>query len=331
MIGRLPRAAALLARLRPAAGRIENQAVTVELLARPRSPRPPIVTAVQSWIGLRRLAWLEVEGRRVSGLAAARGIGGREAWEIDTLIGAGRTAAGDGDAFGRLLRRVADAAASEGVGHVILRTPAGGAAVGAALRAGFQHALTERLWAGRGLRAHAPPGETQVAVRELGAEDDVELFRLYSAATPAASRRAFGLTLSEWRALDGSRWLGRRGGRWLAEVDGRPVAAARARARGALGEIELLVEPPAAQEAGPPADRGGREGARALLARAAGETARCARVVSLVPRSAVGVEELLGAQGFIPGGDVELLAIRTRQPVADPARRAAGVAVASGG
>lgn len=332
MIGRLPRAAALLARLRPSAGLIENHAVTVELLARPRPPRPPIVTAVQSWIGFRRLAWLEVEAGRISGVATARSIGSRDAWEIDMLLGARRAVPEDGAAFGRLLRRVADAASSERVGHVILRTPAGGVAVGAALRAGFQHASTERLWAGPGLSARPEPGVAAVVVRELRAGDDSELFRLYSAATPVAARRAFGLTLSEWRALDGSRWTGRRGGRWVAEVGGRPVAAARVSTRGALGELELLVEPPSAEGPAPQAaDRGVREGGRTLLQRAAEATARCARVVSLVPRSAVVVEELLGAHGLTPGGDVELLAIRTRQPAVDPARRGAGVVVASGG
>ena len=51
---------------------------------------------------------------------------------------------------------------------------------------------------------------------------------------------------------------------------------------GALGELELLVEPPSAERpAAQAADRGAREGGRTLLRRAAEATARCARVGEL--------------------------------------------------
>ena len=328
MSGRRPRAAALLGRLRPD-GLGENQAVTRELLARPRRPRPPVVTAAESWIGLRRLAWFEIEGRRISGVATARRSGNRAAWHIDTLLGARPEAAGDDAALGRLLRRVAESAAAGRVGHVLLRTPAGGAAVGAALRAGFQHAATERLWTGAGRGPGRARYRGAAVVRALGAGDEAELFRLHSAATPLAARRSLGLTRAEWRALDGGRWLDGRGGRWLGEWEGRAVAAARVVTRGGRGQLELIVEPRTTGGPAPP-DRGGREGGRALLARAAEATALCGRIVSLVPRSAVAVEELLSEQGFAPGGELELLVIRTRQLAADPARREAGVAVASG-
>ncbi len=334
MTGRLPRPADLLERLRSRGRLGDNQAVTRELLARPRPPRPPIVTVMESWIGLRRLAWFEIEGRRISGVATARRAGNHAAWHIDTLLGARPEAASDDAAVGRLLRRVVESAASERVGHVLLRTPAGGAAVGAALRAGFHHVSTERLWTGSGLRAAPGHDPGAVVVRTLGGEDAGELFRLHSAATPLAARRALGLTLAEWRALDGSRWMDGRGGRWVAELGGRPVAAARVMTQGRQGQLELIVESQAVGEpagASLPPAREGREGGRALLTRAAEVTARCGRIVSLVPRSAVAVEELLSEHGFMPGREIELLVIRTRRLAVDPARREAGVAVASGG
>ena len=321
MSRRLPRPADLLALALSDDGLGENQAVTRELLARPRPVRRPIVTAVESWIRLRGLAWFEIEGRRIAGVATAQRMATREAWQIDTLLTARpEPEADDVGIAGRLLRRVAEAAAAERVGHVLLRTPAA-AAVSAALRAGFRHVSTERLWTGSGLRPAEGRGRSSVVVREVRAEDEGELFRLYSAQTPVDARRALGLTLAEWRALDGSRWLGRRGRHWVAESGGRLVAAVRVSAQGAQGQVDLLCEPSGAGEP---------EGGRALLWHAHDVTARCGRVVSLVPRSAVAVEGLLGEHGLMPGREVELLAIRTRRVVVEAARRGAGVVVAGG-
>ena len=335
MSRRLPRPADLLALALSDDGLGENQAVTRELLARPRPVRGPLVTAVESWIRLRRLAWFEIEGRRITGVATAQRMATREAWQIDTLLTARpEPEADDVGIAGRLLRRVAEAAAAERVGHVLLRTPAAAAAVSAALRAGFRHVSTERLWTGSGLRPAEGRGRSSVVVREVRAEDEGELFRLYSAQTPVDARRALGLTLAEWRTLDGSRWLGRRGRHWVAESGGRLVAAVRVSAQGAQGQVDLLCEPSGAGEpeggVSRAAARESREGGRALLWHAHDVTARCGRVVSLVPRSAVAVEGLLGEHGLMPGREVELLAIRTRRVVVEAARRGAGVVVAGG-
>jgi hypothetical protein len=313
----------------------ENQAVTLERLVHPQPQPRPLSAAVEHWLGLRRLTWFEMDGRQIAGIATAQTLGTREAWQIDTLIDARPLEhARDARVPQRLLQQVAEAASTARVGHVLLRTPADGAAVQGALRAGFVHALAERMWVGPELRAPAGGEPPSVLVREVEAADAPELFRLYNRAVPIDARRVLAVTLEEWRALDERRWLGRRGRRWLAEVGGRVVAALRVSGQGASGQIELMCEPGCAVAGdGKSVDREsyGQEGGAALLARAAAATARCERVIVLVPSSSGVVETLLREHGLAPGRELRMLALRTRQLATEPARRAAGVALPSGG
>lgn len=309
----------------------EDQAVTPEQFLRPRRPRRPLVAAMVCWLGLRRRTWFEMEGRRISGIATAQSMGTRHAWQIDSLTYT-RSAmqAGEAGVAPRLLQQVAVAAVAARVGHVLLRTSADGAAVGAALRAGFLHASTERLWTGTAIRAPGGREPEAVIVRDVRAEDVPELFRLYNAATPLDARRALALTLAEWRALGGNRWVGRHGRRWVAVVRGRVVAAAQVNSEQARGQLELLCEPTVA-DVRPDPGAPGRAGCAALLARVADVTARHERIVALVPRSAPTIEGLLRECGLEPGRELHLLALRTKRLATDPARRRAGVVVASGG
>lgn len=316
----------------------ENQAVTRERLAHPQPPPRPLSAAVERWLGLRRLTWFEMDGRQIAGIATAQALGTRDAWQIDTLIDARPLEhARDARVPQRLLQQVAEAAAAARVGHVLLRTPADSAAEQGALRAGFVHALAERLWVGPELRAPAGWDPQSVLVREVEAADAPELFRLYNRAVPVAARQALAMTREEWSALDERRWLGRRGRRWLAEVGGRVVAAMQVSGQGASGQLELLCEAAGAPGAATASDAAptdcetpGREGGAALLARAAAATARCERVIALVPHVSGVVEELLREHGLTPGRELRLLALRTRRLVAEPARQRASVALPTG-
>jgi hypothetical protein len=311
----------------------ENQAVTRERLAHPQPPPRPLSAAVERWLGLRRLTWFEMDGRQIAGIATAQALGTRDASQIDTLIDARPLEhARDAQVPERLLQQVAESAAAARVGHVLLRTPADGPAVQGALRAGFAHALAERLWAGE-LRTPAGWDPQSLLVREVEATDAPELFRLYNRALPVDARRALAMTQEEWSALDERRWLGRRGRRWLAEAGGRVVAALHVSGQGATGQIELLCEPGGTStgnaEVPARADLG-RDGGAALLARAAEATARCEQVIALVPSAAGVVEGLLREHGLAPGRELRLLALRTRRLVSEPVRQRAGIAVPTG-
>ena len=321
----------------------ENQAVTRERLAHPQPPPRPLSAAVERWLGLRRLTWFEMDGRQIAGIATAQPLGTRDAWQIDTLIDARPLEhARDARVPQGLLQQVAESAAAARAGHVLLRTPEDGPAVVGALRAGFAQALAERLWEGAELRAPAGWDPQSVRVREVEAADAPELFRLYNRAVPAAARQALAMTQEEWSALDERRWLGRRGQRWLAEAGGRVVAALQVSGQGVCGQLELLCEPAGATPGAtvgaeglsdrerPDRESAGRAGGAALLARAAAATARCERVIALVPSAAGVVEELLREHGLAPDRELRLLALRTRRLAAEPARQRAGVALPTG-
>ena len=232
-------------------GRVnENQAVTRERLARPTVAPHPLNSAIEQWLGRRRRrTWIDVRGRRITGIATARELCSSHAWVIDTLVDAS-TGADEGAATA-LLRQAAEEATRHRVTRVLLRTPSDGTALPEALRAGFKPALSEQMWSGTLLtgdavqRPGAPDrdaGRSEIAVRETCGDDALALFQLYNRALPVDGRQALALTLEEWQDIQERRWLGR-GSREYVALDGSRVCAAlRLAPGGEVGQFDLLAD-----------------------------------------------------------------------------------------
>ncbi|MBM3139062.1 MAG: hypothetical protein FJZ92_02320 [Chloroflexi bacterium] len=306
----------------------ENMAITRERLGLAPAPPRPLNAAIEQWLGLGRQTWITVRGRQVHGIATARELSERTAWQIDTLIDA---ESGDGDVLRDLLRQAARAADRARVSHVLLRTRAGSAAVDAALRAGFVPALQERLW-GTPLGHPVAPAESEApdeapdaparaaTVRPATDADTFPLFQLSSRALPIEARQVLAMTMAEWKALRERRWCAR--GESLVALDGdRVVASLRAGGDGDTLQVEIVADP------------GGRcePAADALFDAAIAEVGAPRRVVALVPASATAVESVVRARGLAPESEFVLLARRTARPIREAAPARAGVVIPTGG
>ena len=215
----------------------ENLAVTRERLAQGNDAPLPIAAAIEQWLHLGRRMWVNVSGRQIRGIATARDLGARHAWEIDTLIEADDRLGPE--VLGDLLRQAIVAAQEAEVTHLLLRTPDDSLAADVAPRAGFSPVQSERLWTGR----LAPTSTTTHGVREWREEDAFSQFQVYCRSIPVGARQAMAMTVDEWTATRDRRWQDRGDGALLVESQGRVVGSARY-ARG-TGQFTLLVEPEA--------------------------------------------------------------------------------------
>lgn len=286
-----------------------NQAVTRDRLGRPAATPHPLAAAIERWLG-RRPMWIDVAGRQVRGIATARELASREAWEIDTLVDASE--GGGDEVIAGLLRQATAAASEAGVGRVLLRLAADTPAVEAARRAGFVPALFERLWtrAARATSMAVASGD----VREAEEADAYFEFQLYGAALPFEARQALGMTFEDWQAAADRRWA-KNGHALLAFADGR----ARAALRGTPEQGTLIAE------AGRDAE------AAALLAQA--ERWLRPRAAFLQPEGAASPAGVLRDHGFEPGPAYALLCLRTLRTVREerPEVLRARTVVPSGG
>ncbi|MGE3857878.1 MAG: hypothetical protein AB7G21_13055 [Dehalococcoidia bacterium] len=215
----------------------ENLAVTRERIAQGNDAPLPIAAAIEQWLHLGRRMWVNVSGRQIRGIATARELSSKHAWEIDTLI-----EAGDGarlEVLADLLRQAIVAAQDAEVTHLLLRTPEDSLAAEAAPRAGFVPVTSERLWSGR----LSPTSTTTHGVREWTEDDAFASFQVYCRSLPVAARQAMAMTVDEWNATRDRHWQERSDGALLVEAQGRVVGTART-ARGS-GQFTLVVEPEA--------------------------------------------------------------------------------------
>ena len=282
----------------------ENQAVTRERLSRPSAAPPALNTAIEQWLVRRRHMWIDVNGRQINGIATARSLAADDAWIIDTLIDAtvDSAEAPDSGVVLALLDQAIEAATQGAVTRLLLRTPADAPALDDALRAGFQPALSEQLWAGRTIEVTAPPAEG-VTVREAVDGDAFELFQLFNRALPFNARQAMAITLAEWEGVQDRRWLTRNAREWVAEEHGRITASLRLSLTNELAQFDLM------------ADGESLRGAQALLATAATQISDREQVLTLAPRAIAPLESLLRDHGLTPQGDYTLVSKRTAQPV----------------
>lgn len=298
----------------------ENQAVTRERLGRAPEPSHPLNAALEQWLGLGRQTWLTVQGREVQGIATARELSAKTAWEVDTLIDAEYPSA-DREVLRDLLRQAAVAAEHAHATHVLLRTAADSAAADQAIRAGFTPALHERLWTGQGLDAadaDAAPADA-VTVRPVLERDSFALFQLYSRTLPIEARQALAMTFEEWAALRERRWCAH-GETLVAVEEDRIVGSLRIGENDERTQFELTLAADAACE---PAGDALLSAARTRL----GDRP----VLTLVPTTAGSAERLLRRRGLSPGAAYVLLCRRIARPIREAARVRAGAVIPTRG
>jgi hypothetical protein len=291
---------------------VANQAVTRERLERAQPPARPLAAAIEQWLGRRRRVWVDIGGRQIRGIATARELAGRSAWEIDTLIDASDGTAED--VTGGLLRQAADAAAAAGATRLLLRLPGDAPAARGAQRAGFSPALAERVWTRTALAERHEAPTSGVEARPALPADAYARFQLYNHALPVGARDGLGMTFEEWSAAQERRWAGR-GAREYVACEGGQV-------RGALHvgtrQFTLLVEP------------GCDASADALLC-AASARMPGGHALALLPECAATPASMLRAHGFEPGETYTLYVLRTVQPIREVARARAGRVVVARG
>ena len=219
----------------------ENLAISRERLGQRKAAPTPLAAAIEQWLHLGRRTWVKVAGRQIRGIATARELTAKHAWEIDTLIEADdqHNDARSREVLEDLLRQAIVAAQNAGVTHLLLRTPQDSLAAEAAPRAGFSLVQGERLWRGR----IAPPRANTGGVRDWTEGDTFASFQVYCRAMPVAARQSMAMTVDEWNAVRDRHWQERGDGALVAEQDGRVVGTARY-ARG-TGQFTLVVEPSA--------------------------------------------------------------------------------------
>lgn len=290
----------------------ENMAVTRDHLGVPHGTPRPIAAAIEQWLHLGRRTWISVAGREIRGIATARDLASKSAWEIDTLVDAPAPSEGpdaEAEVVVDLLRQAARAARDAQVTHLVLRTPIDSAAARVAVRAGFRRVVDERLWVGQ-----LTPAAASVAtghVREAAAADAVARFQVFSRAYPVAAREALAMTQEEWRAVQDDRWVDRGGLSLVQEVDGRVHGTLEASAR---GQFRLTVA------------SGASASGLELLAELGRRLTGTPDHFSLVPQGSA-AEEAVQAAGLAPAGEFSLFCQRLARPVRDDVRASARIAV----
>ena len=278
-----------------------NEAWTRERLGADESQRP-LGLVLDKFLAFSRgrSAWISVRRQRLQGLVGARRRGGRAAWEIDYLVDA---TPGHETVVGLLECAIAEVGRA-GAEKLFLRLDADCDLLPVVLEAGFLAYQEEVLYCGQsGNRAVGQSATTDsIPMRPVLPSDSYLLFRLYSATTPEATRRAEAATFGEWHAAQERRWL-KNGVQLLREEDGQVRAAARAARLPQGVAVELALDEAALDETA------------AIVAAAAGavEGGDCP-VFVLVPRTAAGVALRLEEAGFEARQEFVCLMRRTTRP-----------------
>ncbi|RLT36345.1 MAG: hypothetical protein DWI58_18945 [Chloroflexi bacterium] len=289
----------------------ENLAVTRERLQLAKSAPTPLAAAIAQWLHLGRRTWVSIAGRQIRGIATARELAAKHAWEIDTLIEADD--AHSSDVLEDLLRQACVAAQDAQVTHLLLRTPEDSAPAEAAPRAGFAVVQSERLWSGRLAAASSEPN----GVRDWTDDDTFASFQLYCRATPISARQSMAMTVDEWHATRDQHWQDRGDGAFAVEHEGRLVGTART-AR-STGQFTLVVEPEAT---------GAADALVAGIARSLGD---CDRQIALVGAAGATEDAALRRAGLEPSAEAYVLFCkRLLHPVKEETYARAGIPITGG-
>ena len=288
----------------------ENLAITRDHIGMPNDAPRPLAAAIEQWLHLGRRTWISVAGREIRGIATARELASRSAWEIDTLVDAPE---GGAEVVADLLRQAARAAREALATHVLLRTPADSLAAQTAPRAGFRRVVEERLWIG-----HLPPSASSThhagQIREAGSDDPAARFQVYCRALPVAAREALAMTFEEWQAVQSLRWLDRGGALLVEEADGRARGVAQTVSR---GQFTLELEP-------------GHLHAGLGLLEAVGQRSPGAPDHFGLLATGSAAEEAARLAGLEPAAEYQLFCLRVSRPVRDEAFARAGIAITGG-
>lgn len=289
----------------------ENLAVTRERLAHGNTAPTPLAAAIEQWLHLGRRTWVSVAGRQIRGIATARELTAKHAWEIDTLIEADDSQSRE--VLEDLLRQAIVAAENAEVTHLLLRTPEESEAAEVAMRAGFALVQGERLWRGR----LQPTSTTANGVREWSDADAFASFQVYCRAVPISARQCMAMTVDEWSAVRDRHWQERSDGALVVEHEGRVVGTARyARA---TGQFTLTAEPEA---------QGATDALVTALARRLGDAERH---IALVAVSGATEDAALRRAGLeVEPGAYALFCKRLVHPVREESYARAGIPITGG-
>jgi len=216
---------------------MRNRAYVLDSLARRARPRTSPVEAVRLGLPWQRkslAAYAWTDGGRTAGIAAARPRSGPHSWEITHLL----LASDDDIECADLLEELCWGVVRKGGERVIARFQENDPITDVARQCGFVPSTREALYVGRhGTRASREP----LPVREKRAEDDYNLFRLYTACTPVETRAALGMTFGQWssgreRSRGRSREL-------VLEGDGQLKGWVKTARRFGAGQLAIMVHP----------------------------------------------------------------------------------------
>lgn len=224
-------------------------------------------------------AWVWRDAGALRALAMATPRSGPLTWEVSHLWAAAAVAP-----VAELVARVAQEAATHGAQQVFLRLAAHDPLVELVRLGGFFPHVRETLYLAT--RTRRSQGPSPLPLRRARPSDLYQVFRLYSAVTPAEVRACGGVTFSQWA---GSRERGRGRVQELVYVRDDVVRGwLRLSRRRDMGLIEAMVHP---HEGGYLA---------ALLEAAESALAGTATVACLVPEYQSDLAHLLALRGYSP-------------------------------
>ena len=224
---------------------VSNRAHPQRLLGRDRPVRlSPVALSRAGLSALHRTGstWVWRRSGRVLGLAVARRRSGARSWELSGLF----LRADDQGDLRELLDRVSQTAASFGAERVFLRLRAHDPLIDSVRAAGYYPRFGEVLCRD-GFRlpvteagAHTPDPVGR-RVRPATPADQIDLFRLYCAATPSEVRHVVGMSFDQWRASREE--CGGRRPELVLEGDSGLEAWLLAAKRGRVGLMEAMARP----------------------------------------------------------------------------------------
>ena len=251
--------------------------------------QPALQSAVFAWerVRYRRsgVALGASQGGKLQGVVSARRASGPTAWFVDHLV------IRDDDApVCELLESVAAFAGKRGVERLFLRVPDNGYLLKLVSQSGFSASSQVSLLT---LPANSPlyKRDAQLGMRLRMRADDLGLFRLYNACTPAEVRFKTGMTLQRWQ--DGQEPRGKRTRDYVLEQNGEVVAWVRMDLRSGWVKVQSQT---LSHDAVDPAS---------LVAWAVHTGGR--RTVWEVPEHQVDLQLLLQRMGFEVGGCYRLM------------------------
>jgi hypothetical protein len=242
---------------------------------------------MQEWLALEpnRHAWISLEKRRITGLVSTHARWGPAFHEIDRLRYRDDHTADD--VCAQLLGYVGAVAPDLGIHKLFLRLDEESRLLTAARHGGFAEYQREHIMLLAPTQAPVPEPASRLRVRPRRPDDDVALFRFYSAVVPADVRRALAMTIAEWEHLHSRAGFGRRAREFLVTEGDVVRGFGRLKREGRTSILEVIV------------DDGDREALDTLIAHALFRARRQHFLLVAVPGYRLGLAARLEALGAV--------------------------------